>query len=307
MKKLTYILTLLVLSLSAQAQHEFRFTPHGSLLKINLNNVSIEGYDGKEIIFQGEKIASDESDERAKGLVAMSQSGYTDNTGLGISVSEKGNEIIVNIPKRQILSQISIKVPQNLKIQVETYTSNGVYIRNLSMSSQNDIILKNLRNEIEVSVNNENIKLENTTGPMNIKTISGKIEALFSNNVKGPISMLSIQNLVDVTLPKALKLNVDLYSQYGKIYAPQDLNIVRDPVENTDNNALMSSTGAITIHSDTIKTTYGVRGGNQTSVFSNLYNFRSGSGEMIKGKVNGGGSIDIILKSFNKNIYLRQN
>ena len=50
-----------------------------------VNNVTIEGYSGNEIVFSSLD-GSREKDKRAEGLRAVSAMGREDNTGLGLSV-----------------------------------------------------------------------------------------------------------------------------------------------------------------------------------------------------------------------------
>ncbi|RZL31260.1 MAG: hypothetical protein EOP00_35300, partial [Pedobacter sp.] len=95
-QKLIIFSALLSLSLYTNAQ-EYRIAKSSGTLKLNITGVIVEGYDGNEIIFSGEKVATDEiTDERAKGLVPISTSKYVDNTGLGINVNENGQDLNVN-------------------------------------------------------------------------------------------------------------------------------------------------------------------------------------------------------------------
>lgn len=225
MKKQFFILLMLVsLGATTYAQHEYRLSKSSGTLKINLSNVIIEGYDGKEIIFNGEKIAIEETDERAKGLMAINASGYTDNTGLGISVTENAQEIIVKASAKKPVGLIKIKVPQGLKISM-LEGSNRIFYSNVNKSDIGEIVLRNLKNEIEISVYNNKIKLENNTGPMNVKTVTGPIEAIFDGEIKGPISLTSVTDYVDITLPSSTKANIEMATGAGKIYAAREFNI----------------------------------------------------------------------------------
>lgn len=219
------LIILLSISLTAHAQHEYRLTKSGGQLKINFTNVSVEGYNGKEIIFQGEKIEAEPTDERAKGLVPLSQSGYSDNTGLGISVADRGDEVIVNPSSRKNVGTIRIKVPENMKVSIKNYGDRLGLTTTLTTDDQEEMVLKNLKNELEVSVYSNNIKLENNSGPMNIKTVTGSVEATFSDDIKGPVSIISTLNFVDVSIPKTTKANIQLSSGAGKIYAAKEFDI----------------------------------------------------------------------------------
>lgn len=373
MKKPIFILLLMVgLGTTTYAQHEYRLAKASGTLKITLNNVIIEGYEGKDIIFTGEKSAVEETDERAKGLMMINSSGYSDNTGLGISVSENTQEVVVKSASKKPLGLIKIKVPQGLKISMLENNSRFI-ISTATKSDPGEIVLRNLKNEIEISVYHSKIKLENNTGPMNIKTVSGPIEASFDGEIKGPISLTSVTDYVDVTLPNSTKANLEMATGAGKIYAAREFNIDFEKQPITSMSYTLSSVAPLQVRTSAsantthgnlsnkdIKITTKAHGNNQvkeividgqkdgttstkntkakdfiivaddvkavtvdgvkvdthgtgivqSDVVSAInYDHASsiyfGGGEKIKGKLNGGG-IDVIIKSNNKNVYLRQ-
>lgn len=395
-QKLIILITLLSVSLSSRAQ-EYRVTKSSGQLKLNVTGIIVEGYDGKDIIFSGEKVEREETDERAKGLVPISSSKYIDNTGLGISVIENGQDVNVNLVTKKPIGTLTIKVPNNIKVSIVnnsningvfyTYASAGInYSANNSSNSNtntnvnkanDEIVLKNLKSEIEVSVYSSKIKLENNSGPMSIKTVSGSVDAIFSGEIKGPVSIISATNYVDVTLPASTKANIEMGTTYGKLYAGKEFKIDFDKVENdrvasvvasdintigiasrnADRQKITADTrGALSAQSkdrsvarttktrDTAavkgllatlngrsvggdlvyvtgngKLTGGTQALNTTTVNgiqiagegvsstfpSYTLNALFSGGDKIKGKLNGGG-VDLIFKSTNKNVYLRQ-
>mgnify|MGYP001794776110 CR=1 FL=1 len=181
-KQITVLCAFVLITMSANAQKEYKLTKSSGKLNLNISGAIVEGYSGNEIIFSTSKSENDVVDERAKGLRIISGSGFVDNTGMGIDVSEKGEEINVNpVRKGDRIGIISIKVPQNIKIAF-----------NNTNTTQEELILKNLKNEIEVSVPYNKLTLENNTGQMNVKTIYGSVDALFSGEIKGPVSIGSV-------------------------------------------------------------------------------------------------------------------
>lgn len=297
-KQFIVLFSLLAIAVSASAQKEYKLNKNSGQLNLNIPGAIIEGYSGNEIIFSIPKGEKEEVDERAKGLRAISGSGFTDNTGLGIDVSEKGAEINVNVVNREIKGILTIKVPQNIKI-VFTNKSN-VY--------QNEIILKNLKSEIEVSTSYNKIKLENNSGPMNIKTLYGSVDAIFTEAIKGPVSIVSVYGYVDVSLPANTKANVELGTSYGKLYAAEGLKIAIDKTEKAERSGFTSIGG-----SENVGQVTSVRTGQSVSTLTTVngdgavfgYSTGSRSSENIKGKINGGGA-DLILTSRYKNVYLRE-
>lgn len=374
--KLITLLAICLISGSLSAQ-EIKLTKASGKIVVNLYNVKIEGYDGKEIIISGQKVQQDETDERAKGLVPVSSSKYSDNTGLGLSVVDNGTTVEVNAVSREPLGHIAIKVPRQLKVTVgNNMTTSFFYAfsttndKGEKNGSNDDILITNMKDEIEVSVSKNKVRLENNTGPISVKTVTGPIEAVFSGEIKGPISMISAMSYVDVALPTTAKVNLEMASSYGKLYAAKEFQIEREEsispetraikteglaslsgtnINVKDRKSASSASGSISVQAktanqsgiqltDSIKSTnkividgLAISSSNGVNVVSpsrlattingitnndiarygigtdgtRVYDLRYSVGEKIKGKVNGGG-VDIILKSTNKNVYLRQ-
>ena len=304
-KQIIILLTLLCTGLIVNAQKEYRLAKASGHLKLNLSGAIVEGYDGKEIIFSSTNNTDVEVDERAKGLVAIASSGYSDNTGLGINVKESGQEIIVNNIFKSNSDVLTIKVPQGIKV---SFTNN-------SSQSYETITIRNIKGEIEVSTLYNTIKLENNSGPMNINSINGPIEAIFNTGIKGPISIISIYEYVDITLPVATKGNVELSTKYGKLYAAKEFNIDIDTSKVEKKSNTPATTNLTGTNSIIINNTAGTQiNRNNTTTTTSISSSGVGAitigyafniGEKIKGKLNGGG-IDLIFQSTNNNVYLRQ-
>ncbi|GGI23253.1 DUF4097 family beta strand repeat-containing protein [Pedobacter mendelii] len=288
-KQLAVLFSLVFITIAASAQKEYKLAKSTGKLNLNISGAIVEGYNGNEIIFSTAKSENDVVDERAKGLRIISGSGFTDNTGMGIDVTEKGNEINVNpVSKVARRSIITIKVPQNIKIAFNNTSTN-----------QEELILKNLKNEIEVSVSYNKVKLENNTGPMNIKTLYGSVDAIFSGEIKGPVSIVSVYGYVDVSMPSTTKANVELGTNYGNLYAAEGFKIAVEKGTTEKTNALSTVNSLQGLAVTT--SGYSINGNGTVS----LEPFSRGNKEMLKGKLNGGGA-DVILKSNYKNVYLRE-
>ncbi|KEQ28725.1 DUF4097 family beta strand repeat-containing protein [Pedobacter antarcticus] len=298
-KQFIILFTLLTFSISAWAQKEYKVSKSSGRLNLNVNGAVVEGYNGNEIVFNIVNGKEEPVDERAKGLKPLSGSGFTDNTGLGLDVSVNGQDINVNSVVKEQSGILQIKVPQNVKI---SFTNNSTLY-------SSELLLRDLKNEIEVSATHNKIKLENNSGPMNIKAIYGSVDASFTNEVKGPISIISVYGLVDISMPVSTKANIELGTSYGKLFAAEDFKIAVDKnraqnknqndrgrtnvtgFEGTDRTKNITDNAATTVSGANIETVTLRRSDN--------------AGENIKGTVNGGG-VDLIFKSNYNNVYLRQ-
>jgi len=222
MKKF-FIITFVALSAIATARsQEFKVNKSSGKLMLNLKSATVEGYNGTEIIFKSTRSESDQ-DPRAKGLRAINGSGYTDNTGLGVSVVENGGTVEVNQVASSNLD-LEIMVPKGVVISFACH----------KMSDAGTVIFKNMENEIEISTDYNAIKLENVTGPATVRALYGPIDAKFSDNIKGPISIVSVYSTVDVAIPQATKANVRLSTSHGEILASSEFKIEMEKSPGSD-------------------------------------------------------------------------
>ncbi|SDD78640.1 DUF4097 family beta strand repeat-containing protein [Niabella drilacis] len=271
MKKIvvTIILSVALVSLAGAQERQFKLSKKTGTLKVNIPGVTIEGYDGNEVIFSAPELKREAKDERAEGLKLVTGSGLTDNTGLNLSVRENGGTIDVDYVGKMDRERIAIKVPNTMSVKVAT---TGV------MNGNRPVDIKDFKGELEISTMYNAISLQNITGPVNAKTIYGELSAKFVSTVKGPVSLVSVYKFVDVSIPSGLKANVNISSQNGNIYAADGLDIKREQPKEKKSNDGEDLTG--------------------------LTEWSRSSD--IKGTLNGGG-VDLILKTNYGKIYLRKN
>ncbi|WP_432710721.1 DUF4097 family beta strand repeat-containing protein [Pedobacter sp.] len=277
-KHFILLLSIITMSITVFAQQEYKLTATSGQLRLNIPEVIIEGYNGNEIVFSKPATEKEVVDERAAGLRMINGTSFSDNTGLGLYVSQNGDEITVKAVGIESSGILTIRVPQNIK----------VIFKNTSPINQGEVFLKNLRNEIEVSTSYNKVKLENNTGPMNVRTLYGSVDAVFANDMKGPVSIVSVYGYVDVSLPKAAHADVKLSTTYGKVYAAEGLKIALDV--RTDAKTDINVNGLAFSNDGSGITGNGFRSTLQSSG--------------VNGKINGGGA-DVILKSTYENVYLR--
>jgi hypothetical protein len=253
MKKLI-TLALIITAFSASAQ-EYKIPKSTGKLELNeVNNVTIEGYNGNEIVFSSLDRDRDK-DARSAGLRAISSNGLEDNTGIGLAVKENGSTYEVYQLKKMDGPRVRIMVPKGVSISYRHTSPHG-----------SDLKLKNIEGEVEVATVHNGIRIDNVTGPMNIRTTHGEIEVVFSDNVKGPNYFSSTHGLVDVALPATIKATISLNAnQHGEAFVDPNLKL---EVE---------------------------KSGEWT---------KYGSGK-VEGKINGGG-VEISMATSHGNLYLRK-
>lgn len=211
--RLNIILAALFMTTMAFGQEYKVARSTGRLDLSEVNNVTVEGHAGNEIIFSSLD-GSRERDSRAEGLRSVSGNGLEDNTGIGLSVVDKGNVIEVRQLKRQDGPKVKVLIPKGVTL----------YYRHTSPYGS-DLKLRNVEGEVEVSTVHNGIHMTNVTGPLNIRSVHGEIEADFDTNVKGPLTLSSTHGLIDIAVPTAIKANVFLSTSHGEIFVDPALKL----------------------------------------------------------------------------------
>jgi hypothetical protein len=236
-----------ILSATAWGQ-EYKVSKSTGTLDISeVNHIIIEGTTGNEIIFTSTDDDRDD-DGRSKGLRAISSMGIEDNTGLGLSVLDKGATIEVRQLKKMNGPDITVKVPKGV---VVSYSHNSPY--------GNEVEFRNFDGEIKVSTVHNGVRVSNSSGPMKIKTVHGDIDVTLTATMKSPVSLTSIHGHVDAGMPVATKANVRMGTKFGEIFVDPDFKVEFDK----------STTGLVS-YSDNISVT--TNGGGTDITLSSQHN-----------------------------------
>ncbi|HEY0742298.1 MAG TPA: hypothetical protein VGD40_12580 [Chryseosolibacter sp.] len=220
MKRMIMMIAALVITGAAYSQ-EYKVSKSTGTLEIReVNNVTIEGSAGNEIVFSSRGRNRDD-DERAKGLRTLSASGLEDNTGLGLSVVANGDRVEVQQLKKMDGPEVTIKVPKGVKVIYSHTSPHG-----------SDIDINNFEGELEVSTVHNGVNITNSNGPLNIKTVHGDIEATLTANLKTPARLVSVHGHVDVGMPVTMKANLRLGTSWGEILVDPDFKIEIDKTGN---------------------------------------------------------------------------
>lgn len=214
MKKHLAIVAMGILISGIASAQEYKVAKSTGKLEIReVNHVTIEGTSGNEIIFSSRGHERDD-DGRAKGLRAISSMGLEDNTGIGLSVVDKGTTIEVQQLKKMDGPEITIKVPKGVSVSYSHTSPHG-----------DEIEVKNYEGELEVSTVHNGVKLTDVTGPMSVKTVHGDIEATLGSALKNPVTIESVHGHVDVALPVTIKANLRLNTTWGELLVDPDFKI----------------------------------------------------------------------------------
>jgi len=164
-------------------------------------SISVQGYDGKEIVIEGHHLES--PPEYEGDLKRYTQSGF--------SVQQQNNQV-------QILSNV-FENPMNLSLKVPYHTS-----LTLRTVTGGDIEVDGVDGEFDISNVNGSVRLNNVSGSAVANAVNGQVFATFTRiNPDKPMAFSSMNGNIDVTLPANLKANIRFRTFHGDFYSNFDL------------------------------------------------------------------------------------
>jgi hypothetical protein len=228
MKKLIPLIVMLFTAALSHAQEYKVPIDNSKDARLTLDNfpedVSIEGYNGTEIIVSG---GVHQESERAKGLKPIYAAGV-DNTGIGLSMEKNGNHVTIRclLPITQSAGY-KIRVPESLALEITRGCERG-----------GETTVSNMKNEIEFKGCHD-ITLKNVSGPLVLSTISGNVSVVFAEISKDKsISIASVSGEVDVTLPAKAGFNLEMSTISGNMYSDFDFTQTKDDMHRVGGGAI---------------------------------------------------------------------
>jgi hypothetical protein len=179
----------------------------------------------------------------------------------GLSVEEQDNQINVRMSPPGH-GGVIITVPADTSLDLQTL--------------QGSITVEGVKGEIVVDSLNSNITLNNVGGNVLAHSHNGPIKATMDSVAAGkPLSFISFNGLIDVTLPADFKANVKMSTHNGGIYSDFDIRLGGGVITQSNNTA------------------------------DGKFQVRIGGENGYTGTINGGGA-EATFKSYNGNIYIRK-
>jgi DUF4097 and DUF4098 domain-containing protein YvlB len=243
------------------------------LVKASLINggIIVKGYEGKEVIVEAkprghvigeesENVAAgeDESENKHPGMKRLMASGGS------LNVEESKNIMEISVPSWKADIDLTVQVPLNTSLELHAVNNGGIKVENVS-------------GDIEVANVNGDITLSRISGPAVAQTVNGNVIATF-NRLEGkkPLSLITLNGDVDITLPAATKADFKLkIDNEGEIYSDFELAVQNKSEKTVEDKRSHGGHYRVSI---------------DKTVFSSI---------------NGGGQ-EITLKTFNGDILLRK-
>lgn len=185
-------------------------------LKVHLvtGSIKVVGYDGKDIIINVTPRGGDEERPRTteNGMKRISASG-----GYEVTAKEADNTVTVNTGNPNKALDLELKIPQDVKLKAGTV-------------NDGDVVVENVRGELEVNNVNDQITLTNISGSVVANTVNGDVTVTFiSVDPKAPMAFSTLNGDVRVTLPADTKANLKVKSDNGDVFSDFDIDIDKTP------------------------------------------------------------------------------
>lgn len=151
--------------------------------------------------------------ERAKGLRPL-YNNAVDNTGIGLEVTESGNEITIKKASNADMD-FEIKIPQTADLYIDETGWNG-----------NGINVKGIQGEVEIDAKGSDLTIMEVDGPVVASTVNGDIEIVFTKVNQNQPNFISCTNgYVDITIPSTTKADLKMKSINGEVYTDFDIDM----------------------------------------------------------------------------------
>jgi DUF4097 and DUF4098 domain-containing protein YvlB len=225
---------------------------------INSGSISVKGTARKDILVKYSASGDDERRSDDKGKTGLKKIG---GGTLDLEVSENANYIKVQSNSWNNKVTLSLEVPSGMDMTLHTY-------------NDGDIDISNIQGEIELTNYNGEITAESISGSLVATTYNGEIKASFEKITDGaPMSFVTYNGDIDLTLPASLKATLKMKTQQGEIRTDFDVATIKSaPVQQAD-----------------------TKGGT----------YRVKIDDWVRGTIGGGGP-EFIMKNYNGDILLRK-
>jgi hypothetical protein len=166
---------------------------------------------------RGQTIAIEEKEKEKKDKAAGMKRIPIESSGL--TVEEDNNEVTIRLESMRRSYDLDIKVPLNSSLK-------------LSGANLDEINVENVNGELEASCANGNIKLMNVSGTVVTTSTNGDIEVVLSKVASDkPMSFVTFNGDIDVTLPADVKASLKIRSQIGEVYSDFDVSLKSVPAK----------------------------------------------------------------------------
>jgi len=179
-----------------------------------VGSVSVRVHDGS-IVIRGENrkdvlVTSTSTDgNRSRRPVPQ---GFQRLSSAGVTITEENNRMQISAASNR-QTRLEIRVPTRVNLSLSGHNGSGIEV-------------DNVEGDIEADHHNASIQMSNVGGSVVADTHNGDIRVVLTR-ITGdkPMSFISWNGTVDVTLPAAAKANLKLRSNQGDIYTQFEMQL----------------------------------------------------------------------------------
>lgn len=179
---------------------------------VHRGSITITGYSGQEVIVEARartrELKKKEENEKARGmnLIRIATT--------GLSISEENNEMRIGVESLRQAVDLTIQVPADVSLKVTAF-------------QDGDIEVTGVNGVMEIGNHNGSIRLMDVSGSVVAQSFNGEVKVSLNRvNPDTPMSFVTWNGDVDVTLPAATKANLKLKSERGDIFSDFEFKLI---------------------------------------------------------------------------------
>ncbi len=188
-------------------------------------NISVQAYNGNEVIIKGTAERNRESGVRvpdeARGMRRLSPAG-------ALSADEDSNVVTIRAGLKP--ENIDLQVPASSALSLKTLTGN--------------VQVQGVLGDLDLESTNGGITLDQVGGSIVAHALNGGISATVVRlNADKPCSFSTLNGRIELTLPASLHANLTMRSDQGDVYLDQGFDF--KPLPASSSSALQSESGGM--------------------------------------------------------------
>lgn len=147
------------------------------------------------------------------GLRSLLGTGGTDNSGLGLEIKTEGNNITIVALRPHEQGDYQLRVPRTMALA-------------LSGLIHGEVQVTGMQGEIEAVVPEGDVLLREVHGPVVVQSVNGDVRVHFSSlAASGPSSVNAVNGTVEVALPTAAAVTLDMQTINGDILSDLPIEV----------------------------------------------------------------------------------
>ncbi|MBK7871424.1 MAG: DUF4097 family beta strand repeat protein [Saprospiraceae bacterium] len=182
-------------------------------VEIHKGPITVKGVNRQDVLVKYQSLSGGETKiTEAKNGMKKISGGFP-----SLEVVEEGNEVYVESEDWNKGLSLNIEVPRNFDLQLESY-------------NDADVVVENIVGKIAIETYNGHITAKDIEGSVVANTYNGPIVVTFNKiSTDEPMTFVTYNGKVDITLPSAAKANFKMKTQRGDMYTDFDMQLTKSP------------------------------------------------------------------------------